>query len=92
MAVHDPRVNLLINHWRQLGRNLLLLCHYTTVFVAFVGRTVRWMVEAVRWTCLFARYTTSMFDSIFRLLHWGKRKSVRGVCPAPDMEYMRNNE
>lgn len=78
MAGHDQRVNRIINHGRQLGRSLLLLAHYTTVFVAFVGRTVGWMVDAVRWTSLFARYTVSVFDSIYRHLQWGKRKSVAG--------------
>ena len=82
MAGHDQRVNLIINHGRQLGRSLLLLAHYTTVFVAFVGRTVQWMVDAVKWTSLFARYTVSVFDSIYRHLHWGKRKGARELCPA----------
>lgn len=89
MAGHDQRVNLIINRGRQLGRSLLLLAHYTTVFVAFVGRSVQWMVEAVRWTGLFARYTVSAFDSIYRHLHWGKRKSVTGggreICTSPNM-------
>lgn len=87
MAGHDQRVNLIINQGRQLGRSLLLLAHYTTVFVAFVGRTVQWMVDAVKWTSLFARYTVSVFDSIYRHLHWGKRKSVaREICPSSDTE------
>lgn len=86
MAGHDQRVNLIINQGRQLGRSLMLLAHYTTVFVAFVGRTVQWMVDAVKWTSLFARYTVSVFDSIYRHLHWGKRKGAREICPSTDME------
>lgn len=90
MALQDQRISLILNRGRQLGRSLLLLVHYMSVFVAFVGHTVQWMVEAVRWTCVFARYTTSMFDSIYRLLHWGKRRSVTGggreMCPTPDMQ------
>lgn len=89
MAGHEQRVNLIVNrivnHGRQLGRSLLLLVFYTTVFVTFVGRTVQWMVNAVKWTSLFARYTVSVFDFIYRHLHWGKRKSVAGgareICP-----------
>lgn len=76
MAGHEQRVNLLLNQGRQLGRSLLQLVHYTSVFVAFVGRSAQWIVEAVKWTSLFARYTVSVFDSICRHLHWGKRKSV----------------
>lgn len=88
MATHDQRVNLLINRGKQLGRSLLLLAHYTTVFVAFVGRSVQWMVDAVRWTSLFARYTASVFDSVYRHLHWGKRKSVgaREICPSSELQ------
>lgn len=90
MAGHDQRVNLIINQGRQLGRSLLLLAHYTTVFVAFVGRTVQSMVATVKWTSMFARYTASVFDSIYRLLHWGRRKSVPGgareICTSPNME------
>lgn len=89
MAGHEQRVNQIVNrivnHGRQLGRSLLLLVFYTTVFVTFVGRTVQWMVNAVKWTSLFARYTVSVFDFIYRHLHWGKRKSVAGgareICP-----------
>lgn len=76
MAGHDQRVNLIINHGRQLGRSLLLLAHYTTVFVAFVGRTVQWMVDAMKWTSIFARNTASLFDSIGKHLHRLMRKSV----------------
>lgn len=76
MAGPDQRVNLILNQGRQLGRSLLQLVHYTAVFVAFVGRSAQWIVEAVKWTSLFARYTVSVFDSICRHLHWGKRKSV----------------
>lgn len=80
----------MINHGRQLGRSLVLLAHYTTVFVAFVVRTVQWMVYAVKWTSLFARYTVSVFDSIYRHLHWGKRKYVAGgareLCQSSDLE------
>lgn len=90
MAGHDQRVNLIINRGRQLGRSLLLLAHYVTVFVAFVGRFVQWMVDAVKWTSLFTRYTVSVFDSIHRHLHWGKRKDVanggRELCSSSDME------
>lgn len=90
MTGHDQRVNLIINQGRQLGRNLMLLAYYTTVFVAFVGRTVQWMVDAVKWTSLFARYTVSVFDSIHRHLHWGRRKGVAGgakeLCPSSDMD------
>lgn len=90
MTGHDQRVNLIINHGRQLGRNLMLLAYYTTVFVAFVGRTVQWMVDAVKWTSLFARYTVSAFDSIYRHLHWGRRKGVTGgakeLCPSSDVD------
>lgn len=89
MAGHDDRVNLIINHGRQLGRSLLLLAHYTTAFMAFVGRTVQWMVDAVKWTTLFARYTVAAFDSVYRHLHWKKRKSVGGareLCPTSDVQ------
>lgn len=90
MGAHDQRVNLIINHGRQLGRSLLLLAHYTTVFVAFLGRTVVWIVEAVKWTTLFARYTVSVFDSIYRHLHWWKRgglaSGAREIGPGPATE------
>ncbi|KAK5848956.1 hypothetical protein PBY51_008634 [Eleginops maclovinus] len=91
MAKHDQSLNIIINQGRQLGRSLLLLFHYTTVFVAFVGRTVQWMVDAVKWTSLFARYTVSVFDSIYKYLHWGRRISVAGggareICPSADMD------
>lgn len=76
MAVHDKRVTLIINNGRQLGRSLLLLAHHITVFVAFVGRTVQWTAEVGKWTSLFARYTVSAFDSIYRHLPWGRRRSV----------------
>lgn len=79
MATHGQRLNLIVNQCRQLGRSLLLLAHHISVFAAFGGRSVRWVVEALRWLCLFAGYTTSMFDSIYRLLHWGRRKSAPGV-------------
>lgn len=89
MVRHDQRVHLLINHCKQLGRSLLLLAHYTTVFVAFAGRSVQWMVDAVKWTSLFAHYTVAVFDSIYRHLHWKKRKSIHGVareiCPDSDV-------
>lgn len=86
MGTHDQRVNLIVNRGRQLGRSLMLLAYHVSVFAVFVARSVRWVVEALRWLSLFARYTTSMFDSIYRLLHWGRRKSgpeVKEVCPAP---------
>lgn len=93
MAVHDQRVNLILNQGRQLGRSLVLLAHYTTVFVAFVGRTVQWMVHAVEWTTLFGRYTLSVFDSVYRLVLWGKRRSIGGgaggareLCQSSDLE------
>lgn len=87
MAVHDKRVSLIINQGRQLGRSLLLLAHYISVFVAFVGHGVQWMVGAVRWTSLFARYTVSVFDSIYRHLQWGRRRSTaREICPGPQLE------
>lgn len=86
MGVHEQRVNLIINHCRQLGRSLLLLAHYTTVFVAFLGRTVLWVVEAVRWTTLFARYTVSVFDSIYRHLLWWRRRGAREICLGPATE------
>nr|XP_020472454.1 LOW QUALITY PROTEIN: guanylyl cyclase-activating protein 1-like [Monopterus albus] len=70
---------MIINHGRQLGRSLLLLAHYTTVFLAFVGRTVQWMVDAVKWTSMFSRYTVSLFDSIYKRLHSGKRSRVPGA-------------
>lgn len=82
----DPRVNLIVNHCRQLGRSLLLLAHYATVFVAFAGRSVQWLVEVVKWTALFARYTVSVFESIYRYLTWGKRRGGREVCPAPNLQ------
>lgn len=78
MVVNDQRLNLIINRGRQLGRSLVLLAYYTTVFVAFVGRTVQWVVDAVKWTSLFAHYTVSVFDSMYRHLHWGSRKSLAG--------------
>lgn len=86
MANRDQRVNLMVNQGRQLGRSLLLLAHHVSIFVGFVAGSVRWMVEALRWISLFARSTTSMFDSVYRLLQWGKRRAapgVREVCPAP---------
>ncbi|KAM3587765.1 uncharacterized protein V6R79_013711 [Siganus canaliculatus] len=90
MAGHDQRVALIINQGRQLGRSLLLLLHYTTVFVAFVGRSVQWMVDAVKWTTLFARYTAAAFDSVYRSLHRGRGNAVtaggRDVCQNSDVE------
>ncbi|AWO98174.1 Hypothetical protein SMAX5B_010660 [Scophthalmus maximus] len=88
MVVHDQRVNLIINHGRQLGRSLLLLAHYATTFVVFVGRTVQWLVDAVKWTSLFARYTTSAFDSVYRHLRWGKRRKREAgdICPSSYVE------
>lgn len=84
MGGHD-QVHLIINQGRQLGRSVLLLVHYITVFVAFVGRFVHWIVEVVRWTTLFTRYTVSVFDSIYRhLLWWNRRGGVRELYLAPD--------
>ena len=88
MVGHDLRVNVIINHGRQLGRNLLLLAHYTTVFVAFVARSVKWMVEVVKWTTMLAQYTASAFDSVYRHLLWWRRRggggTVKDVCPGPE--------
>ncbi|KAK6314711.1 hypothetical protein J4Q44_G00142400 [Coregonus suidteri] len=85
---HDPRVNLIINNGRQLARSLLLLAHYTTVFVTFVSRSVNWFVQMLKWTTLFARYTASVFDSVYRHLHWWRRRGGGGVakqiCPSLD--------
>lgn len=90
MAGHEQRVKLIINHGKQLGRSLLLLAYYTTVFVGFVGRFAQWMVRAVKWTSMFARYTTSAFDFIYTHLHWGKRRGINAgtkeLCPSPDVE------
>lgn len=90
MAVHDQRVSLIINQGRQLGRSLVLLARYTMVFVAFVGRTVQWMAHVVEWTGVFGRYTLSVFDSVYRLVLWGKRKSIAGgakeLCQSSDLE------
>lgn len=88
MGKHEKRVNLIINHGRQLGRSLLLLAHYTTVFVGFVARFAQWMVGAVRWTSMFARCTTSAFDFIYQHLHWRKRSINVGArkCPSSDMK------
>lgn len=90
MAVHDQRVNLIINQGRQLGRSLVLLAYYTTVFVAFMGRSLQWIAHAVEWTNVFGRYTLSAFDSVYRLVLWGKRKSIAGgareLCQKSELE------
>ena len=72
MEVHKHSVTLVVNHCRQLGRSLLL-AHYTTVFVAFMVRSVEWMTEAMRWTTLCAQNTVSVFDSVYNYLTRGKR-------------------
>lgn len=76
MAVRDQRVNLIINQGKQLGKNILLLAHYTTVFAAFVGRFVECVVGAIKWTSTFAHYTSSAFDFIYRRLQRGRRRRV----------------
>lgn len=90
MAGREQRVNQIFHQGRQLGRSLLLLVHYTTVVVAFAGRSVQWMVGAVKWTTLFARCTVSVFDSIYRHMPRGKRNGVAGgageVCKSSDAE------
>ncbi|CAL8318816.1 unnamed protein product [Lota lota] len=83
MGIHKHSVTLVVNHCRQLGRSVLLLAHYTTVFVAFMVRCVEWMTEAMRWTTLFAQHTVSVFDSVYNYLTWGKRGGVaQEVYPA----------
>lgn len=70
----DLRINLLVNYGKQLGRSLLLLAHYTTVFAQFLSSSVRCMVAVAKWTSLFARCTTEAFGSVYRHLNrWGKK-------------------
>ena len=76
MEVHKQSVTQVVNHCRQLGRSLLLLAHYTTVFVTFMVRSVEWMTEAMRWTQLFAENTVSVFDSVYNYLTRGKRGAM----------------
>lgn len=81
MGVHKHSVTLVVNHCRQLGRSLLLLAHYTTVFVAFMVRSVEWIAEAMRWTTLFAQQTASVLDSIYNYVTWGRRRGEE-IYPA----------
>lgn len=64
----DCRVNLIIQHGKQLARSLLLLAHYVTVFVSFTSRSVGWFVEAIRWTMLSVQFIASVFHALHRTL------------------------
>lgn len=68
MRALDCSVNLIIQHGKQLVRSLLLLAHYTTVFVSFTSRSVGWFVEVVRWTVLSVQCVASVFDALHRNL------------------------
>lgn len=74
---HDLKLNMIINYAKQLGRSLVLLAHYTTVFVCFVSRSVNCFLEVIKWISVFARYTVAVFDSIHRSLHWWTRSHRR---------------
>lgn len=77
MGRHDLKVNAIINYGKQLGRSLLLLAHYATVFVSFISRSVNGFVEVIKWTSMFARYTVVVFESIHRRLSWWTRRYSR---------------
>lgn len=77
MGGHDLKLNMIINYGKQLGRSLLLLAHYTTVFVIFVSRSVSCFVEVIKWMSMFARYTVEVFESIHRSLNWWTRRCSR---------------
>lgn len=77
MGGHDLKLNMIINYGKQLGRSLLLLAHYTTVFVIFVSRSVNGFVEVIKWMSMFARYTVAVFESIHRSLNWWTRRRSR---------------
>lgn len=74
---HDLKVNMIVNYVRQLGRSLLLLAHYTTVFVSVVSRSVNCFVEGFKWISMFARYTVAVFESVHRSLNWWTRRRRR---------------
>lgn len=90
MAVRDQRVNQIINQGKQLGKNILLLAHYTTVFAVFVGRFVECIVGAIKWTTTFTHYTASAFDFIYRHLQRGQRRraaaGAREMTPDSDKQ------
>lgn len=79
MGGHDLKLNMIINYGKQLGRSLLLLAHYATVFVSFVSRSVNFFVEVIKWTSTFARCTVAVFESIHRSLHWLTRRRSSGT-------------
>lgn len=74
---HDLRVNAIVNYGRQLGRSLLILAHYATVFVSFISHSVNCFVGVFKWTSMFARYTVAAFESIHRGLDWWTRRRGR---------------
>lgn len=74
MRQHDLKLNMIINYGKQLGRSLVLLAHYITVFVSFVSRSVNCFAEVIKWMSVFARYTVAVFDSLHRSLHWWTRR------------------
>lgn len=74
MGRDDFKFNMIINYGKQLGRSLVLLAHYITVFVSFVSRSVNCFAEVIKWTLMFARYTVAVFDSVHRSLHWWTRR------------------
>jgi len=74
--VQRHSVTLVVNHCRQVGRSLLLLAHYTSVFVAFVARAAEWVAGATRWTTLFTERAASAFDALHRYLTWGNGRGV----------------
>lgn len=77
MGGHDLKFNMIINYGKQLGRSLLLLAHYATLFVVFVSRSVNGFVEVIKWMSMFARCTVAVFESIHRSLNWWTRRRSR---------------
>lgn len=79
MGRYDLKLNMIINYGKQLGRSLVLLVHYITVFVSFVSRSVNCFAEVIKWMSVFARYTVAVFDYLYRSLHWCRRRSGTSI-------------
>ncbi|GAA6083103.1 uncharacterized [Tachysurus ichikawai] len=75
----DCTANVIIQHCKQLGHSLLLLAHYTAVFVGFTSRSVGWFVEAIRWTTISVQCVTSVFNTVHRNLSRLSRRCTRTV-------------